>query len=256
MELKGRSAIVTGGAGGLGSAAARRLASAGMGVVVFDIDGEGAETVAKELETPGEALVGTTIDADDVTAAIEVASALGPLSAVVNVAGGGAGDGRTIHRDGQPHSQEAFVKTVEANLFGTFNVTRLACARMAANAPDEDGQRGVVVNTSSIAAQDGQAGTIGYTAAKAAVAGMSLTLARDLSIFGIRACAILPGSIASPAALRTSDKFRESILANVAFPRRLGDPDEFGSLVESIVRNPYLNGENIRLDAGLRLPPK
>jgi NAD(P)-dependent dehydrogenase (short-subunit alcohol dehydrogenase family) len=150
----------------------------------------------------------------------------------------------------------AFITTMSVNTFGTFNMIRLAAARMATNDPDSNGQRGVIVNTSSIAALDGQTGTVAYTAAKAAILGMTLTLARDLNLFGIRVCAIAPGTIATRAALSTSDKFRESLLRNVAFPRRMGDPDEFALLVETIARNPYLNGENIRLDAGLRLPPK
>ena len=196
MDLTGRSALVTGGAGGLGGATVRRLA--GLGV----------------------------------------------------------GGGRTVGRDGTPHDKDAFVGTMEMNAFGTFNVTRLAAAAMAANEPDEHGQRGVVVNTASIAGIEGQTGQLAYAAAKAAILGMTLPLARDLGAVGIRVCAIAPGTMGTPIMLSVPEQMQEQLTKSIIFPKRMGRPEEFALLVESIARNPYLNGENIRLDGALRFPPK
>lgn len=256
MELEGRAAIVTGGAGGLGSATVRRLAAAGMRVVVFDADGGRAEALAKELGDAAVAVGGDVCDDDDCAAAVAAARSLGTLGLVVNVAGGGVGGGRTVSRDGVPHDKAAFVKTMEMNALGTFNVTRLAAAAMAANEPNEDGERGVVVNTASIAGIEGQAGQVAYAAAKAAILGMTLPMARDLAPIGVRVCAIAPGVMGTPAMLQVPEQLRAALVANVVFPKRLGHPDEFARLVEAIARNPYLNGENIRLDGALRFPPK
>lgn len=255
MDLQGRSAIVTGGAGGLGSATVRRLADLGMGVVIFDRDGDRAAELAKEL---GSALgvSGDTCDDEDAASAIEAARSLGPLSVVVNVAGGGVGGGRTVGRDGTPHDKGAFVQTMEMNAFGTFNVTRLAASAMAGNEPDEDGQRGVVVNTASIAGMEGQTGQVAYGAAKAAILGMTLPMARDLAPLGIRVCAIAPGTMGTPIMMSVPEQMRTKLEADIVFPRRMGRPEEFALLVESIVANPYLNGENIRLDGALRFPAK
>lgn len=256
MELDGRSTIVTGGAGGLGSATARRLAQLGTGVVVFDLDGDRAAALADELGGRSVGVGGDTTDDEDVARAIEAARTLGPLSVVVNVAGGGVGGGRTVARDGTPHDKAAFVKTMEMNALGTFNVTRLAAAAMAANEPDGDGQRGVVVNTASIAGLEGQTGQLAYGSAKAAILGMTLPMARDLAPLGIRVCAIAPGTMGTPIMLSVPDQMRQKLEADIVFPKRMGRPEEFALLVESIVRNPYLNGENIRLDGALRFPAK
>lgn len=255
MDLQGRSAIVTGGAGGLGSATARRLADLDMGVVIFDRDGDRAAALAKEL---GSALgvSGDTCDDEDAASAIEAARSLGPLSVVVNVAGGGVGGGRTVGRDGTPHDKGAFVQTMEMNAFGTFNVTRLAASAMAGNEPDENGQRGVVVNTASIAGMEGQTGQVAYGAAKAAILGMTLPMARDLAPLGVRVCAIAPGTMGTPIMMSVPEQMRTKLEADIVFPKRMGRPEEFALLVESIVRNPYLNGENIRLDGALRFPAK
>ena len=256
MDLTGRSAIVTGGAGGLGAATVRHLAGLGVGVAVFDRDGDRAQELAKEL---GDAVVGvagdTTEDAD-VEAAIEAARSVGTLSIVANIAGGATGGGRTLAKDGTPMDKAIFVDTMAMNAFGTFNVTRLAAAAMAGNEPDDHGQRGVVVNTASIAGIEGQAGQIAYGAAKAAILGMSLPLARDLAPVGIRVCAIAPGTMGTPIMLSAPDALKQRLEADIQFPKRMGRPEEFALLVESIVRNPYLNGENIRLDGALRFPPK
>ena len=247
---------MTGGAGGLGAATVRSLVELGAGVAVFDRDGDRASALAKELGDGVVATAGDVNNDDDVASAIEAARSVGRLSVVVNVAGGGVGGGRTVARDGTPHDKGAFVATVEMNAFGTFNVTRLAAAAMAANEPDDDGQRGVVVNTASIAGLEGQAGQVAYGAAKAAILGMTLPMARDLAPSGIRVCAIAPGTMGTPLMLGAPEEMKEHLVSSIVFPKRMGRPEEFAQLVVSIVQNPYLNGENIRLDGALRFPPK
>jgi 3-hydroxyacyl-CoA dehydrogenase / 3-hydroxy-2-methylbutyryl-CoA dehydrogenase len=175
---------------------------------------------------------------------------------VANVAGGGNPAQRTVARDGTPHDMETFGRVMQMNAFGTFNVTRLAASAMAGNEPDEDGSRGVVVNTSSLAGLEGQAGQIAYAAAKAAIAGMTLPLARDLAPIGIRVCAIAPGTMATPLFVRAPQALKDKLVGDVVFPKRMGHPDEFARVVEMILRTPYLNGEVIRLDGALRFPPK
>jgi NAD(P)-dependent dehydrogenase (short-subunit alcohol dehydrogenase family) len=256
MQLEGRAAIVTGGAGGLGSATVRRLVDVGMKVVVFDIAGDAARDLAKELGDAAAAVAGDAADDDAALAAIDCACSLGVLSLVANVGGGGVGGGRTVGRDGTPAALEPFVKTMEMNAVATFNLSRLAAARMAHNEPDQDGERGVIVNTASIAGLEGQTGQLAYAAAKAAILGMTLPMARDLSPVGIRVCAIAPGTMGTPKMLGMPEPMRDALVEAVQFPRRLGKPEEFAELVEMIARNPYLNGENIRLDGGLRFPPK
>ena len=256
MDLEGRAALVTGGAGGLGAATVRHLSGIGLGVAVFDRDETRAKALADELGARVVAVGGDVTDDDDVAAAITATQSVGTLSVVVNVAGGGVGGGRTVARDGTPHDKQAFVGTMEMNAIGTFNVTRLAAAAMAANEPDEDGQRGVVVNTASIAGIEAQTGQLAYAAAKAAILGMTLPMARDLAPIGVRVCAIAPGTMGTPLMLSVPDQLREHLVENIVFPKRMGKPEEFALLVESIARNPYLNGENIRLDGALRFPPK
>jgi NAD(P)-dependent dehydrogenase (short-subunit alcohol dehydrogenase family) len=256
MDLQGRSAIVTGGAGGLGAATVRHLSGLGMGVAVFDRDTERAGALAKELGDSVVAVGGDVTDDADASAAVAAAQSVGTLSLVVNVAGGATGGGRTVGRDGSPHDKAVFVDTMAMNAVGTFNVTRLAAAAMAGNEPDGDGQRGVVVNTASIAGIEGQTGQLAYAAAKGAILGMTLPLARDLAPLGIRCCAIAPGTMGTPVMLSVPDRMREHLEASIVFPKRMGRPEEFALLVESIARNPYLNGENIRLDGALRFPPK
>ena len=256
MDLTGRSALVTGGAGGLGGATVRHLVEQGLGVAIFDRDADRGAELAKELGDSAVAVAGDVNDDADVAAAIDAARSVGTLSLVVNVAGGGVGGGRTVGRDGTPHDKAAFVGTMEMNAFGTFNVTRLAAAAMAANEPDEHGQRGVVVNTASIAGIEGQSGQLAYAAAKAAILGMTLPLARDLAALGVRVCAIAPGTMGTPIMLGVPEQLKEQLTASIVFPKRMGRPEEFALLVASIARNPYLNGENIRLDGALRFPPK
>lgn len=256
MDFGGRSAIVTGGAGGLGGATVRRLVDLGLRVAIFDRDRDAAEALAKELGDATVAVGGDVLDDADVTEAIEAAQSLGPLTVVVNVAGGGVGGGRTVSRDGTPHDKTSFVATMEINATATFNVTRLCAAAIGRNEPDEDGQRGVIVNTGSLAGLEGKTGQLAYGAAKAAVLGMTLPMARDLSPLGIRVCAIAPGTMGTPPMLAALEHLKHDPAEGVLQPKRMGYPDEYALLVESIVRNPYLNGENIRLDGGLRFTVK
>ena len=254
MNLSERSAIVTGGAGGLGAATVRHLHALGMQVVVFDRALESGQELVSALGA-GAAVGGDVNNDDDVVAALDAATALAPLGVVVNVAGGGSG-GRTLSLDNSPLDIDKFKGTIELNTVGTFNVIRLAAARMASNQADEHGQRGVVVNTASIAGYEGQTGQVAYAAAKAAILGMSLPLARDLAPLGIRVCAIAPGTMGTPLMQSAPEELKTKLVENIVFPHRMGEPDEFALLVESIVVNPYLNGENIRLDGALRFPPK
>jgi NAD(P)-dependent dehydrogenase (short-subunit alcohol dehydrogenase family) len=257
VDLAGRSALVAGGAGGLGAATVRHLAGVGLGVVAFDRGGDRLDRLTDELGGAAVPVRGDTGDDADVGAAIAAAESLGALSVVVNAAGGGGlGEGRTLAEDSTPHAMDVFVRTMAGNAFGTFNVARLAAAAMAGNEPDADGQRGVVVNTASIAGEEGQAGQVAYGSAKAAILGMTLPMARDLAPVGIRVCAIAPGPMATPALLRAPEPLQRRLAAGIPFPPRLGRPEEFARLIESIVRNPYLNGVNIRLDGALRLPPE
>jgi NAD(P)-dependent dehydrogenase (short-subunit alcohol dehydrogenase family) len=252
MNVQGSAAIVTGGAGGLGSATVRHLAGLGMRVAVFDLDAGRAKELADEVGNGAIGVSGDVTSDDDVATAIDAANSLGTLSVLVNVAGGGVGGGRTVARGGAPHDMDSFVKTMEMNAMGTFNATRLVAAAMGSNEPDADGQRGVVVNTASIAGMEGKSGQVAYGAAKAAILGMTLPMARDLAPMGIRVCAIAPGTMGTPLMLGALQHLKRDPSEGIVFPKRMGHPEEFALLVESIVRNPYLNGENIRLDGALR----
>jgi len=248
-----RSAIVTGGAGGLGEPTVRRLHRGGLHTVVLDRDGEAALALAEDLGEGAAAIGGSVLDDGDVRAAIALAEAGGELAVLVNLAGGGAAGGPTVRADGTLHPSRRFARTVELNAVGTWNCTRLAAAAMSSNAPDADGCRGVVVNTGSLAGIEGQRGQVAYAAAKAAVLGMTLPLARDLAPLGIRVCAIAPATMSTDAVLGMLDHLEEDPTKGLVFPARLGRPEEFAQLVEAIVANPYLNGENIRLDGAVRL---
>lgn len=249
-----RSAIVTGGAGGLGRPVVERLAAEGYAVVAMDravsdvpvraADGPAGRIVAVE---------GDVGDDDAVHAAVAAAVALGELAVLVNVAGGSAAGTATVAADGTPHDATRFARTLASNVTGTFNSARLVAAAMAATTPDADGQRGVIVNTASVAGYEGQRGQVAYAAAKAAVLGMTLPMARDLAPLGIRVCAIAPGPMGTPAMLQLRERLLEDPAADVVHPARMGRPAEFAELVADVVANPYLNGENIRLDGALRL---
>src|SRR5580692_1380510 len=261
MELNGSSAIVTGGASGLGEATARVLAAAGAHVIVADLNEEAGKQVAAEIG--GQFAKTNVTDASDVVAAVAAAEASGrPLRVAVNCAGIGFA-GRTINRDGSPHELASFAKVIAINLTGTFNVLRLAASAMAKTSPvDEDGQRVVIINTSSVAGIEGQTGQIAYSASKGGIIGMTVPAARDLSVIGVRVNTICPGVIFTPiyksiaGAGKDADEFLARLAAPVVFPKRLGRPDEFGQLVRSLVENDYMNAEVVRFDGGIRFQPK
>lgn len=252
MNLTGASALVTGGASGLGAATARRLAAAGAHVVVLDLN----EELGKELaaEVGGSFATADVTDPAAVDAALDVAEEHGPLRALVHCAGRG-GTVRLVDRDGNPGDLDLYRRLVDINLVGTFNVLRLAATRMARNEP-LDGERGVCVLTASVAAWEGQVGQIPYASAKAGVVGMTLVAARDLATKGIRVNTIAPGVFDTPILARFSQEIRDGLGAQVPNPARLGQPDEYAMLAEQIVENPYLNGETIRLDGAIRMSPR
>ncbi len=251
MLISDTSAIVTGGASGLGGATAKALAD--QGVRVFAVDLPVAIDAAPEVA--GVTYVAADVtEPDQVQAAVDAAAAHGPLRTVVNCAGIGP-SARILSKKG-PHDLALFKKVVEINLIGTFNVVTLAAQEIAKTEADEHGQRGVVINTASIAAFDGQIGQVAYAASKGGVVGMNLPAARDLSTSGIRVCTIAPGIIDTPMLATVSDEFRAALAAGVPFPKRLGNPEEYAGLVLSIIAQDYLNGEVIRLDGALRMAPR
>jgi NAD(P)-dependent dehydrogenase (short-subunit alcohol dehydrogenase family) len=258
MDITGSSAIVTGGASGIGAAAARALAARGAVVVVADINQELGEALAEEIKGVF-ARVDVT-DTEQISAAVEAAAAIAPLRACVNSAGIGWAQ-RTIGRDGDlasAHDLGAFRKVVEINLIGTFDMTRQAATVMSRNEPDADGQRGAIVNLASVAAFDGQIGQSSYSASKGGVVGMTLPIARDLSAAGIRLNTIAPGLIDTPIydGFPNSEEFKANLGQNVLFPKRLGHAAELASMVVECITNSYMNGETIRVDGGIRMPPK
>ncbi|GFG74494.1 SDR family NAD(P)-dependent oxidoreductase [Mycobacterium botniense] len=253
MQINGSSAIVVGGAGGLGEATVRRLHSAGAKVIVADLADAKGKKLAGEL---GARYVRTdATSTDDVQAAIAEAESLGPLRISVDTHGGPASGGRLVAKDGTPLDLDGFKTTIDVYLTGVFNVMRLVAAAMARHEP-LDGARGVIVNTASIAAYEGQIGQLPYAAAKGGVVGMTLVAARDLSPLGIRVLTIAPGTFLTPAYGQAADQLEAYWGPQVPFPKRMGRPAEYAALVQSIVENDYLNGEVIRLDGALRFPPK
>ncbi|MGE5183223.1 MAG: SDR family NAD(P)-dependent oxidoreductase [Acidobacteriota bacterium] len=253
MKLQGCVALVTGGASGLGAATARRLAEGGAKVVIVDRDEAKGGELAKQL---GATFAKADVtDAAQIEAALAQAAALGTLRVAVSCAGVGWAS-RTLDKTGKPHDLELFKTVVGVNLVGTFNVLRLAAAAIAKADPLDHGERGCIVNTASVAAFDGQIGQIAYAASKAGVAGMTLPAARDLAPAGIRVVTIAPGIFDTPMLGALADDKRAALAADVVFPKRLGSPAEYGALVAAIVENGYLNGETIRLDGALRMPPK
>jgi NAD(P)-dependent dehydrogenase (short-subunit alcohol dehydrogenase family) len=255
MDIRGFSAVVSGGASGLGAATARKIVEAGGLVTILDRDGEKAKALASELGGGTDYVVADVSDENEVQAAIDVALGHGPLRAVINCAGIGIAE-RTIGRDGTPHSLAAFERIIKVNLIGTFNLLRLGASAINKSEPLEFGERGVIINTASIAAYDGQIGQLAYSASKGAIVGMTLPAARDLSAAGIRVVTIAPGIMDTPLLGQLPDQIREMLASGVPFPHRLGVPDDFASMAMEIVRNGYLNGEVVRLDGALRMPPK
>jgi NAD(P)-dependent dehydrogenase (short-subunit alcohol dehydrogenase family) len=254
MNIQGQSALVTGGGSGLGEAVARELARGGAKVAVIDVLAAGAQRVAAEIG--GIACVGDICDTASVMAALDAATAAhGVPRIVMNVAGIG-GAKRLIGRDGSPAPLEDFERVVRINLVGTYNVARLAAARIAALDALDDGERGVIVNTASVAAFDGQVGQEAYSASKGGIVGMTLPLARDLAQWGVRVCTIAPGLFHTPLMAQLPEEVQKSLAASIPFPRRLGKPEEFAALASHIVTNVHLNGEVIRLDGALRMAPR
>jgi len=253
MELQGLPALVTGGGSGMGAATARALAAKGMRVAVADISGDKAEAVATEIGG-----IGLTVDVTDEQAALQAFArareAHGPVRVLVNCAGI-ASAGRVAGRDG-PHPLDLFERTIKVNLIGSFNMARLAAVEMSSAEPLADGERGLIVNTASVAAFEGQIGQAAYAASKGGVVSMTLPMARELARFGIRVVTIAPGLIETPMMANMSQEVYESLVATTLFPHRLGRADEYAKLVLAIADNQMINGETIRLDGALRMQPK
>jgi NAD(P)-dependent dehydrogenase (short-subunit alcohol dehydrogenase family) len=247
-----KSALISGGASGLGAATARRLAQAGFRIVIFDRNADAGAALAAELGNGARAFAGDVTDPVAVQAAVdEAATAPLGLRVVVNCAGIGISE-KTVGKTGA-HDLDSFIRVINVNLIGTFNVMRLGAAAMNANEPLEDGERGVVVNTASVAAYEPQMGQVAYGASKGGIVTMTLAAARDLAGRGIRVVTIAPGTFDTPLLGSLPEEVRQSIAATIPFPSRLGDPAEYGALVEFIVANRLLNGETIRLDGALRM---
>ncbi len=253
MEIAGKSALVAGGASGLGEATARVLVDAGAAVTIADLNAEKGEALAAEL--------GATFVPADVTDEAAVSSAVESAASHdgglrISVCCAGIGWAERVAHKGGPHNLEFFSNVVKVNLIGTFNVLRLAAAAMSENEADDEGERGVCVNTASIAAYDGQIGQIAYSASKGGIVGMTLPAARDMAKRGVRVNTIAPGLFDTPLLAALPEEARTALGEGIPFPSRLGRPEEYARLVTQIVANPMLNGETIRLDGALRMPPK
>ncbi len=256
MELDGASVLVTGGASGIGAASARRLSLLGARPVIADLNEEKGKAIADELN--GEFVKTDVADEDQAQAAVDAALGLGPLRALVNAAGLGNAN-RTVNREGKPFPLDQFEFVIRVNLIGTFNCLRLAAAAMSQQDPvDDDGQRGAIVNIASVAAFDGQIGQAAYSASKGGVVGLTLPVARDLAAIGVRVNTIAPGLIDTPiyGQGEASEAFKANLGRNVLFPKRLGEGSELASMVAELITNDYMNGETLRVDGGIRMPPK
>ncbi|WP_354699686.1 putative oxidoreductase [Paraconexibacter sp. AEG42_29] len=254
MNVEGTSCVVTGGASGLGLATVHALADHGAHVVIADLPGSDGAAAAAALGDAAEFVPADVTSTEDMNAVFDAAEAHGPLRAVVHCAGRG-GPVRVVERDGSPGSLEKYADVVNVNLVGSFNVLRLAAARMAANDP-LDGDRGVFVLTASVAAFEGQIGQIPYASSKAGIVGMTIVAARDLSRRAIRVCTIAPGTFDTPLLARLPDEVKDSLAATVPHPSRLGRPEEYAKLALHIIDNAVLNGETIRLDGAIRMAPR
>lgn len=256
MDISGASAIVTGGAGGLGEPTVRRLVDLGARVVIADLPTDRAKALAAELGSAVEFVETDATSEGSVEHALSRAASFGPLRVSVAAHGGFGGGGRTLKSDGTPHSLEDFRKVIDAYLVGTFNVLRLASAEMSKSDPLADGERGVIINTSSIAGYEGTIGQVAYGAAKAGVIGMTLVAARDLAVVGVRVMTIAPGTFITPAYGDNPEAVEAHWAPAIPFPKRMGQPAEYAKLVQAIVENGYLNGEVIRIDGAIRFGPK
>ena len=259
MKIEGQTALVTGGGSGLGEAVARELARQGARVAVLDVNAGSAQRVAGEIAAQGGGALGLAADITDtasLTAALDAAeAALGPARIVMNIAGIGTAK-RVVGKDGAPAPLEDFERVIRVNLIGTYNVVRLAAARIVRLEPLDGGERGVMLMTASVAAYDGQVGQEAYSASKGGIVSMTLPLARDLAQHGIRVCTVAPGLFETPLMKQLPEAVQQSLAASIPFPPRLGRPDEFASLAAHIVTNGHLNGECIRLDGALRMAPR
>ncbi|MFO7298784.1 MAG: SDR family NAD(P)-dependent oxidoreductase [Actinomycetes bacterium] len=256
MDLKGKTAIVTGGVSGLGNGAARRFIANGARVAMFDVNRDRGRAAEEELGENARFFEVDVTDREAVAAAVQgVAELWGEVHVLVNAAGI-APAMRTVSRDGSLFDLDLFRTVIEVNLIGMFDVIRNVAGVMARNEPNEEGERGVIVNVASIAAFEGQVGQAAYSASKGGVVGMTLPIARDLGALGIRVCTIAPGIMDTPLLAAAPPELKEALGKIQVFPQRLGRPDEFAHLVQAIVENPMLNGEVIRLDAGARMPAK
>lgn len=254
MNIQGQAALVTGGASGLGEAVARALAAAGARVAVLDVNAERARLVAAEIG--GIACHCDITQTESVSAALAQATAAhGPARILMNIAGVGTAK-RIVGRDGQPAPLEDFTRVIQVNLIGTYNISRLFAAACVPLPALEDGERGVMMFTASVAAFDGQVGQQAYSASKGGLVGMTLPMARDLAQHGIRVCTVAPGLFATPLIKELPEAVQQSLAASIPFPQRLGKPEEFAQLALQIVTNGHLNGEVIRLDGALRMPPR
>jgi NAD(P)-dependent dehydrogenase (short-subunit alcohol dehydrogenase family) len=255
MQVQGNTFLVTGGGSGLGEATVRLLAGSGGNVVIADVNRERGQQVASEVGDRAVFVATDVTDEESVKHAIATAvSSFGGLQGTISCAGIGLAE-RTVGKEG-PHSLASFVRVIQVNLIGTFNVVRLSSAAMAGQSPTSSGERGVLVNTASVAAFDGQIGQVAYSASKGGIVGMTLPIARDLSRHGIRVMTIAPGIFETPLLGSLPETVRQALEAQVPFPSRLGRPAEFAALAKHIIENEMLNGEVIRLDGALRMPPK
>jgi NAD(P)-dependent dehydrogenase (short-subunit alcohol dehydrogenase family) len=254
MKIAGSVALVTGGASGLGEATVRQLASQGAQVVIVDLNEDRGQALAAELGDVATFVRADVSNAEEVQAAVARATSMGTLRAAINCAGIGIAK-RTIGKDGTPHDLGAFQKVISVNLFGTFNLLRLAASSMVEN-ESEDGERGVIINTASVAAFDGQIGQVAYSASKGGIVGLTLPAARDLAKAQIRVVTIAPGTFDTPLLASLGEEIRAALAATIPHPSRLGRPTEFGALACHIVENSYINGEVIRLDGAIRMAPR
>jgi len=254
MELKGSTFIVTGGASGLGEGTVRMLIAGGATAVIADVQADKGEALAKQLGAKARFVKCDVTSETDGQAVVDAALKLGGLQGLVNCAGIAIAE-RTVKKDG-PHALASFARVININLIGTFNMIRLAAIAMAKGQPNVAGERGVIVNTASVAAYDGQIGQAAYSASKGGVVGMTLPVARDLSRDGIRVCTIAPGIFETPMLLGMPKDVQDALAKQVPFPPRLGKPADYAQLVRQIVENEMLNGEVIRLDGAIRMAPK
>ena len=254
MQLKDSTFIVTGGASGLGAATVRRFHAAGARVVIADVNIDAGQKLAAELGARTVFCKTDVTSEVDAQATVDAAAKLGALTGLVNCAGIGGAE-RTVSKKG-PHRLDLFTRIIGVNLIGTFNMIRLAAATMSTGTPNAAGERGVIVNTASVAAYDGQIGQAAYSASKGGIVGMTLPIARDLSGLGIRIVTIAPGLFHTPMMASLSPEIQDALGKSVPFPPRLGRPEEYAALAQHIIENEMLNGETIRLDGALRMAPK